>query len=71
MLRYAPFHKGADEVVRILETARKQGIFKTSYGAILVARNRNGRTTIGRRSREGLGRGRRGWPGRGRLPGRV
>ena len=27
VIRYAPFHEGADEVVRILEAARKQGRF--------------------------------------------
>lgn len=26
VIRYAPFHKGPDEAVRILETARKQGM---------------------------------------------
>jgi protein-disulfide isomerase len=37
VLRYTPFHKGADEVVRILETARKQGVFVPVLEAILVA----------------------------------
>ena len=28
VLRYAPFHEGSDEAVRILETARLQGVFE-------------------------------------------
>ena len=37
VLRYAPFHKDADIVVRILETARKQGVFIPVLEAILDA----------------------------------
>ena len=36
-LRYAPFHKGSDEVVRLLEAARKQGKFWQALEALLAA----------------------------------
>lgn len=36
-LRYAPFHKGSDEVVRLLEAARKQGKFWPALEALLAA----------------------------------
>jgi protein-disulfide isomerase len=38
-LRYAPFHKGADEVVRLLEAARKQGKFWPALEALLAAQD--------------------------------
>ena len=37
VLRYAPFHEGAEEVVRILETARRQGVFEPVLEAVLEA----------------------------------
>lgn len=37
IVRYAPFHKGADEAVRILEMARKQGIYVKVMEALLDA----------------------------------
>lgn len=37
VVRYAPFHKGADEAVRILEMARKQGLYVKIKEAILAA----------------------------------
>ncbi|RJG07365.1 disulfide bond formation protein DsbA [Noviherbaspirillum cavernae] len=36
-IRYAPFHKGADEVVKVLEAARKQGKYWETLEALLVA----------------------------------
>lgn len=38
-LRYAPFHKGADEVVKLLEAARKQGKFWPALEALLAAQD--------------------------------
>ena len=35
VLRYAPFHQGSDEAVRILETARRQGVFEPVLEALL------------------------------------
>ena len=37
VLRYAAFHRGSDEVVRLLETARKQAVFMPVLEAILLA----------------------------------
>lgn len=37
VLRYAPFHKGSDEAVRILESARKQGVYVPVMEALLAA----------------------------------
>ncbi len=37
VMRYAAFHKGSDEAVRILETARLQGVFVPVLEALLVA----------------------------------
>jgi len=37
VLRYTTFHKGSDEVVRILETARLQGVFEPVLEAVLEA----------------------------------
>ena len=37
VLRYAPFHKGSDEAVRILEMARKQGVYVPVLEAMLEA----------------------------------
>jgi len=39
-LRYAPFHKGSDEVVKLLEAARKQGQFWPALEALLAAQDR-------------------------------
>lgn len=36
-IRYAPFHTGADEVVKVLEATRKQGKYWESLEALLVA----------------------------------
>jgi protein-disulfide isomerase len=36
-LRYAPFHKGSDQVVRLLEAARKQGKFWQTLEALYAA----------------------------------
>lgn len=37
VLRYAAFHQGSDEVVKMLETARSQGIFEPVLEAVLAA----------------------------------
>ncbi|MCG7601824.1 thioredoxin domain-containing protein [Halomonas sp. McH1-25] len=37
VLRYTPFHKGSEEVVRLLEAARLQGVFKSVLEAVLAA----------------------------------
>lgn len=37
VLRYAPFHKGSDQVVAVLEAARKQGKFWPALEALLAA----------------------------------
>ncbi len=37
VLRYAPFHKGSDQVVAALEAARKQGKFWPALEALLAA----------------------------------
>lgn len=37
VLRYAPFHKGADEVIAVLEATRKQGKFWPALEALLDA----------------------------------
>lgn len=36
VVRYAPFHQGSDEAVRILETARAQGVFVPVLEALLA-----------------------------------
>jgi protein-disulfide isomerase len=36
-IRYAPFHKGAGEVVKVLEAARKQGKYWQTLEAVLAA----------------------------------
>jgi protein-disulfide isomerase len=36
-LRYTPFHKGSDQVVRILEGARRQGKFRQALEALFAA----------------------------------
>ena len=36
-IRYAPFHKGADDVVKVLEAARKQGKYWETLEAVLSA----------------------------------
>ncbi len=40
VLRYATFHKGSDEAVRILETARLQGVFEPVLEGLLEAQPR-------------------------------
>ena len=39
VLRYAPFHKGSDEVVAALEAARKQGKFWPALEALMLAQS--------------------------------
>ena len=39
VLRYAPFHKDSDEAVKILEAARKQGVFVPVMEALLDAQD--------------------------------
>lgn len=39
VLRYAPFHKGSDKVVAVLEAARKQGKFWPALEALLAAQS--------------------------------
>jgi len=39
VLRYAPFHKGSDQVVAMLEAARKQGKFWPALEALLAAQS--------------------------------
>ncbi|WP_199724928.1 DsbA family protein [Noviherbaspirillum saxi] len=36
-IRYAPFHQGADQVVKVLEASRKQGKYWQALEALLVA----------------------------------
>jgi protein-disulfide isomerase len=36
-IRYAPFHRGADQVVRLLEAARKQGKYPQTLEALLAS----------------------------------
>ncbi|MDR2838000.1 MAG: DsbA family protein [Azonexus sp.] len=36
-IRYAPFHRGADEIVKLLEAARKQGKYWETLAALLAA----------------------------------
>lgn len=36
-LRYTPFHKGSDDVVRLLEAARRQGRFREALETLLAA----------------------------------
>jgi protein-disulfide isomerase len=37
VIRYAPFHRGADEVVRLLEAARRQGKYQQTLETLLSA----------------------------------
>jgi protein-disulfide isomerase len=39
VLRYAPFHQGADQVVAVLEAARRQGKFWRALEALLAAQS--------------------------------
>ena len=36
-LRYAPFHHGSDQVVKLMEAARKQGLYTPVLEALLAA----------------------------------
>lgn len=38
-MRYAPFHRGSDQVVKVLEAARKQGQFKPALEALFAAQS--------------------------------
>jgi protein-disulfide isomerase len=40
ILRYVPFHKGADEVVKIIEAARRQGKFAPALETLLATQPR-------------------------------
>ncbi len=40
VIRYAPFHEGSDEAVRILEAARLQGKFEAVLDAMLAAQHK-------------------------------
>ena len=37
VIRYAPFHQGSDQVVKLLEAARRQGLFQPVLEAVLQA----------------------------------
>lgn len=39
-LRYVPFHKGADQVVKLLEASRRQGKYAQTLDALLAAQSR-------------------------------
>ena len=39
-IRYAPFHKGSDEVVRLLEASRKQGKYWQTLEALLASQRK-------------------------------
>jgi protein-disulfide isomerase len=39
-LRYVPFHKGADEVVKVLEAARRQGKYAQALETLLASQSR-------------------------------
>ncbi len=39
-IRYAPFHKGSDEVVRLLEAAKKQGKYWQTLEALLASQRK-------------------------------
>jgi protein-disulfide isomerase len=39
-LRYVPFHKGADEVVRLLEAARRQGKYPETLETLMASQSR-------------------------------
>ena len=60
VLRYAPFHEGSDNVVRLLEAARKQGKFWPALEALLRAQpdwvlNHRAHVTRAWKHLEGLG----------------
>lgn len=59
-VRYAPFHRGSDEVVKMLEAARRQGKYWPALEAILVAQprwvvNHTARAELAWPALEGLG----------------
>jgi protein-disulfide isomerase len=37
VIRYAPFHQGSDQVVKLLESSKSQGKYQTVLEAVLVA----------------------------------
>ena len=37
VIRYAPFHQGSDQVVKLLESAKSQGMYQTVLEAVLAA----------------------------------
>jgi protein-disulfide isomerase len=39
-IRYAPFHKGSDDIVRLLEASKKQGKYWETLEALLAAQSR-------------------------------
>ena len=59
-VRYAPFHRGSDEVVKMLEAARRQGKYWPALEAILAAQprwvvNHTARADLAWPALEGLG----------------
>lgn len=59
-VRYAPFHRGSDEVVKMLEAARRQGKYWPALEAILAAQprwvvNHTARAELAWPALEGLG----------------
>lgn len=59
-IRYTPFHKGADQIVRALEAARRQGKYEEALEALLAAQsqwtvNHVARLDLAWPSLEGLG----------------
>lgn len=59
-VRYAPFHRGSDEVVKMLEAARRQGKYWPALEAILAAQprwvvNHSARSELAWPALEGLG----------------
>lgn len=59
-VRYAPFHRGADQVVRLLEASRRQGKYAETFEALVRTQsdwaiNHAARLDLALRAAEGLG----------------
>lgn len=59
-IRYAPFHRGSDQVVRLLEAARKQGKYQQTLEALLASQpqwvvNHTARFDLAWRAVQGVG----------------
>lgn len=59
-IRYAPFHRGSDQVVRLLEAARKQGKYPQTLEALLASQaqwviNHTARFDLAWRALQGVG----------------